>query len=67
MTTDITDYERIGRIFDAQYPGRCVFDYDHRVKLRDSVSKVRLRENPFLPISGVACKACTRLLPAARG
>jgi len=59
------EYERIGRTFAAQYSGVCTIDYDHRVKRGDIVSKVQRADNPLLPISGVACASCTKVLPHA--
>lgn len=65
---DLTDeYERTGRRFEAKYSGRCVVDIDHRVKVGDLVSRVQRIANPFIAISGVACKACTADLRHADG
>ena len=61
------DYEIIGRPFEAQYSGVCTLDYDHRIKRGEKISRVQHAGNPFLPVSGVACAACTVDLPRATG
>jgi hypothetical protein len=59
------DYERIGRVFEAQYAGTCTLDWDHKVRRGDRVSKVQRADNPMIPVSGVACASCTKVLPHA--
>lgn len=58
--TDIYDrYEIDGRIFEAVYPGRCTIDSEHKIKRGDRVAKLTRKDNPMLPVPGVACKLCT--------
>jgi hypothetical protein len=59
------EYEMIGRRFQAQYGGVCTINMDHIVKRQDWVSKVQFADNPMLPVSGVACTSCTRILSHA--
>lgn len=59
------DYERVGRRFEARYPGRCTIDMDHRVKVGDLVSRVQHPSNPMIAVPGVACSMCTKSLPVA--
>lgn len=64
--TDEDEYEIIGRVFEAAFPGHCTIDYEHRVKRGDSVARVQRADNPMLPVTGVACRACTLVLPRAK-
>lgn len=59
------DYEII-RVFDSQFTGTCVIDRSHTVRRGDRVAKLQLASNPMLPVTGVACKACTWALPLAK-
>ena len=59
------EYEIVGRPFDARFPGRCTIDPDHMVRRGDLVAYVQHADNPLLPVSGVACQACVRILPRA--
>lgn len=52
-------------IFEAQFSGHCAIEYGHKVKRGDLVSKIQHADNPMIPVSGVACKSCTRMLPKA--
>lgn len=54
----------IGRKFPAQFPGYCVVNDDHRIRLGDKVARVGRSDNPMRPVSGVACEKCVRLLPS---
>ncbi len=58
-------YERIGRTFPSGYNGSCTIDYDHRIRRGDVVSKVQKISNPMVPVSGVACASCTKVIPHA--
>lgn len=60
------EYELIGRTFESMYAGRCTIERSHKVKRGDMVSRVQRSENPFVTVSGVACKTCTKSLPRAR-
>lgn len=62
---DDTDEFEIVRIFEAQYPGTCTIDREHIIKRGDRVARIQRADNPMLPISGVACKNCVKLLPHA--
>ena len=65
MEDDI-EYEIVGRLFESQFPGRCAVDWNHRVRKGDVVAHVQRADNPFLPVTGVACGACTKDLPRAK-
>lgn len=62
---DETEFEIIGRTFEAQYSGVCTINYDHKVRRGDRVARVQRADNPMLPITGVACASCTKILPHA--
>jgi len=62
---DVQEFELIGRRFQAVYGGVCTINFDHIVKRQDWVSKVQFSDNPMLPVSGVACAQCVRVLPHA--
>lgn len=55
-------YEVDGRSFESQYRGTCVINRDHEVKRGDKVARVKRTDNPLIPVAGVACKSCTRML-----
>lgn len=57
----------ITAVFDARFSGRCAVDPDHIVRKGDRVGFIQRADNPMLPKTGVACKACVRSLPNARG
>lgn len=59
------DFELIGRWFEAQFSGHCTLDYEHRIRRGDKVSRVQHASNPMLPVTGVACSACVKVLPHA--
>ena len=59
---DPEEFEIVGHTFEAQYNGVCTIDRDHEIKRRDRVAKVQRADNPMLPVSGVACKNCVRIL-----
>lgn len=60
------EYEVLGRPFDSQFPGRCTIDYDHKIRRGDLVARVQRADNPMLPVTGVACGACVRVLPRVK-
>lgn len=60
------DYEVLGRWFPAQFVGRCTLDYDHKIRLGDKVARVQRTDNPMLPVPGVACEKCLKILPRAK-
>jgi len=60
---DPDDYEKIGREFEAAFPSHCALNWDHAVKRGDRVSRIQRADNPMLPVTGVACKTCTKLIP----
>lgn len=60
------EYEIVGRIFEAQYPGRCAIDPDHKVKRGDKVARAQRADNPLIPVPGVACKWCVKDYPRGR-
>jgi hypothetical protein len=59
-------YETTGPLIDAQWSGRCAVNRDHRIKRGDTVSKIQYKDNPILPVSGVACKSCTKIIKGYR-
>lgn len=66
---DITpeDEFEIVAVFEAQWSGHCTIDWDHpKIYRGDKVSKVQRTNNPFIPVTGVACKHCTKELPYAK-
>ena len=63
---DESDFEVIGRTFEARYPGRCAVNYDHKIKLGTKVARIQRVGNPFQPVPGVACQSCIRELPKAK-
>lgn len=52
-------------VFDAQFPGVCTIDRDHRIKRGMRVARIQRADNPMIPISGVACSSCLKMLPHA--
>jgi hypothetical protein len=65
--TDSEDlYEVIGRAFETKYKGHCTLNYDHKIKMGSRVARVQRRDNPMIPVPGVACSDCIRMLPKAR-
>lgn len=52
-------------VFAAQFPGYCAIDRNHLIKKGDHVARVKKANNPFIHISGVACRHCTRHYPKA--
>ncbi len=59
-------FEVVGRAFEAKYKGYCAINYDHKIKLGQRVARVQRKDNPMIPVSGVACSECIRILPKAR-
>jgi len=62
----LSDYERSGTPFRSGFSGRCTIDDDHLIRRDDLVVRVRLQENPFVHVPGVACKGCTIMLPKTK-
>jgi hypothetical protein len=60
------EFEVIGRAFEAKYRGHCTLDYDHKIKMGSRVARVQRRDNPMIPVAGVACSECIRMLPKAK-
>ena len=68
MDEDITpahDYEVLA-VFPSQFSGVCTLNMTHKIRRGDFVSKIQRADNPFIPISGVACSMCTRDFPKAK-
>lgn len=59
------EYEAVGRPFESQFPGHCAVDWDHKVKRGDRVTKIQRADNPLIPVGGVACAKCTKIVPKA--
>lgn len=60
-------FEVVGRAFEAKYKGHCTINYDHKIKMGSRVAKIQRKDNPMIPVSGVACSECIRMLSKARG
>lgn len=52
--------------FKTMYRGTCTVNRDHEVKPGDLVAVVQRADNPFLPVPGVACYRCIRLMSKAK-
>lgn len=59
------DYEVVGPRFEAVFPGRCAVDHDHVIKRGDRIARVQKAANPMLPVPGVACTMCVKVLRRA--
>lgn len=56
-----------GTPFRSKFTGWCNMpDCDSRVRMNDLVTKVHYSDNPLIPVSGVACKSCTKWLPKGK-
>lgn len=53
-------------VFDAQFPSRCRVDYDHKIRVGDRVARLQRSDNPMLPVTGVACSKCYKIIPRAQ-
>lgn len=62
---DSEEYE-VMATFESMYRGSCTLDNRHDVKRGTRVGKIRLISNPLLPVPGVACAQCVKMLPRAR-
>lgn len=60
------DEFEITAIFEAQFPGNCAINWDHRIKVRDKVARIQHADNPALPVRGLACTKCMRDLEFAK-
>ncbi len=59
------EYE-VTATFIAARSGTCTLNNSHKVKSNTRVGKVRRIDNPLLPINGVVCPDCLKLLPRAQ-
>lgn len=66
MADEPIKYEVIGRSFEAKFPGHCAVVYPHKIKVGMMVARVRRADNPMLPVPGVACTVCVKLLPRGK-
>ena len=64
---DDEEFEVIGKVFEAQYSGHCTIEYAHKIRRGDRVARVQRVSNPMLPVAGVACAMCVKILPKANG
>ena len=55
-------YERISKPFLSTFSGRCAVDNTHIVKKNTWVARVQRADNPMLPVTGVACATCVKML-----
>lgn len=56
------EYEVVGHPFPTQFAQFCRVNYTHKIKRGDMVAKIQRADNPMLPVTGVACKVCVRLM-----
>jgi hypothetical protein len=61
---DLDEYE-VTQTFLAVYIGQCTMDNQHPIRRNTRVGRVRMISNPLIPIPGVACADCVRLMPRA--
>lgn len=64
MTANMWDFELLGPLFQAKYRSSCYFDFTHTIKVGDPISRINRLHLPLVPVPGVACKNCTKLLGA---
>ena len=62
---DEEDYE-ITATFDAKFNSVCLINEDHRIRRGDKVAFVQHADNPMIPVRGVVCASCVKILPRAR-
>lgn len=48
--------------FKSQFKGTCAVDDTHLYRSGDYVGKLERSDNPFIPVSGVACNRCVRTI-----
>lgn len=60
------DTFEIVAVFEAQYPGNCAVNWDHKIKVRDRVARIQYAANPALPVRGLACTKCMRDMQFAK-
>lgn len=59
------EYEVVRTMY-SQEAGRCCLNEEHRIRRGDKIGKLQHADNPFIPVSGWACKHCTSIYPKAR-
>ena len=59
------DYE-VTATFESMYNGTCNLDNRHAVRRGTRVGYIREIANPLVPIRGVACAQCVKILPRGR-
>ena len=52
-------------VFESQYSGTCILNWDHKIKRGARVARVGRTDNPFIPVSGLVCWSCAKMLPRA--
>lgn len=60
----VEPYEIVA-VFDAQFPGHCNMNWEHKIKPGVRVARLQHANNPALPVPGVACTKCMRDLEFA--
>lgn len=58
---NLDDFE-IEALFSAKFPGNCAVERSHQIFKYDEISRVARVDNPFLPVTGYACRVCTARL-----
>lgn len=66
MTHSPEEFEVQGQPFTTAYRGNCTVDFDHVIKPGEKVARVQRADNPMLPVPGVACHRCIRLMARAK-
>jgi len=56
------DYKIVGEVFQAKFDGRCAIDIMHKIRRKDLVAFVELKENPHIVVERPACKSCVGVM-----
>lgn len=60
------EFEIVRGPFKTAYRGTCTIDRMHEMKPGELVAVVQRADNPMLPVPGVACYRCIRLMSRAK-
>lgn len=60
------EFEILRGPFVTAYRQTCNVDQDHAIKPGEKVAVLQRVDNPMLPVSGVACHRCIRLMARAK-
>lgn len=56
------DYKIKGDVFQSKFDSRCCIDSRHRIRRRDKIAFVELKDNPHITIEGPACSSCIEIM-----